>query len=283
MSDFSQYGSPCEEWTRLKATLPPPPEQTQEELKKATNQWREDASRTAIESLSSKVTMHDHPISVRDGKTIEARSYISNSSDPAAKLPIYIHYHGGGFFFGTLGSEDALCARIAIDVPVVVVNVNYRHSPEFKYPTAWHASEDAFHWVHEDANAIGGDKQQIVIGGISAGGQLAAALAQILYHEQAPSRSSVVSQVLMIPCLVHEDCYDSQLRRMKNRSISSYIENQFAPILPVTRIRMFNGLLHVTAPNPEDRRLNPGKTRLEMKWSICLLRLSVFAIGPTER
>lgn len=46
--------------------------------------------------------------------TIEARIYRPSSKPASQKLPIYVHFHGGGFFFGTLGSEDATCSRLAI-------------------------------------------------------------------------------------------------------------------------------------------------------------------------
>lgn len=263
MCDFSEYGGPSEEWTTLEGTLPPVPELTRDELKRVTNRGRENVAQEEMKLLSPKSSLQNHSIRSRDGTTLEARSYRLSSIDSTKKLPIYIHFHGGGFFFGTLSSEDATCSRIAIDVEVVVINVNYRHTPEFTYPIAWEDSEDALNWVYDNADDFGGDKTQIVVGGTSAGGLLTAALMQTIQRQHSPVRSSIKGQVLMIPIVVHEDCYESHLAQMKDPGISSYPENEFAPILPLTRLRMFNKLLFQGIPDPEDRRMNPGNATPE--------------------
>ena len=97
-----------------------------------------------------------------------------------------------------------------------------------------------------------------MIGGVSAGGQLAAALAQTKKRENAASYQSLKGQVLMIPCLVHPDCYEPMLKQMKSPEVSSYKENEFAPILPMTRFKMFTTLLYERTPSLDDRRANPG-------------------------
>ena len=98
------------------------------------------------------------------------------SASPTEILPIYMHFHGGGFLFGTLSSEDAICSRLAVNTHVVVINVNYRHTPEYTYPAAWNDAEDAFVWVCENIARLNGDPDKIVVGGISAGAWLAASL-----------------------------------------------------------------------------------------------------------
>ena len=258
MADFSHYAGPSEEWTALEATLPAAPDLSPEALKVVTNNGREDVAREEMKLLSSKVHLKDHSIPARDGQELEARSYRSSSVDQTTSLPIYIHFHGGGFFFGTLSSEDATCSRIAIDVECVVINVNYRHSPDHVHPTPYYDSEDGIKWIHSHASAFGGDSSRIVVGGISAGGMLTAALMQTLKREQSPVLSSVKGQVLMIPAVVYEDCYHPYLRQLKDPNLSSYKENEFAPILPLTRLRFFNKMLFPTSPDPADRRANPG-------------------------
>ena len=69
---------------------------------------------------------------------------------------------------------------------------------------------------------------------------------------------AVRGQVLMIPCLVNLDCYDSHLEKMKDKTVSSYQQNKDAPILSVSRIRQFISLLQIGKSNPKDLRLNPG-------------------------
>lgn len=263
MCDFSKYGGKSAEWQQLEAMLPPIPEMTLEALQSTTNQTREAASSKAMESLSSQVVMQDYSIPMRDGDTIKARTYRPSSASKDEKLPIYIHYHGGGFFFGTLDSENATCASIAADVKVLVVNVNYRHTPSYPYPTPYDDSEDAADWVYENAADLGGDHSRIVIGGISAGGALSVSLAQTLKRRSSVGKTSILGQVLMIPLVVYEDCREPLFRRLKDPDKSSYQENEFAPILPLTRMRMFNGLLHHKPPSADDRRLNPGLAPLD--------------------
>jgi len=256
--DFSEYSGTNAEFEALWATIPAPPDLPVEQLKQHVNKTREDASQAEMESLAPAIVMKDHEIPARDGHAIEARSYRPVSVPAEQGLPIYIHFHGGGFVFGSLNSEDASCSRITLDTGVVVLNVNYRHTPEWKYPTAWHDAEDAFEWAYANAKEFGGDASQIVVGGISAGGTLSAALAQTKKRENAPSFRSLKGQVLMIPCTVHQDLYDHVLGQMKSPEISSYTVNEKAPILPLTRLRQFNDLAFPVKPDPADRKANVG-------------------------
>ncbi|KAK3700471.1 hypothetical protein LTR37_015975 [Vermiconidia calcicola] len=259
MCDFSGYGGPSEEWIAVEKSLPPAPKLTQEELKNATNKWREKAAEEEMETLSSTVSIEDHTIAARDGTSLEARSYRPSSVNASQSLPIYLHFHGGGFFFGTLRSEDSICSRIAVDVEVVVINVNYRHTPEHTYPTPWNDSEDTLGWILSHADEFGGDKTQIVVGGISAGAMLTAALMQTMQREHPDVISNnIKGQVLMVPPVLHEDCYDKYLQQLQDASVASYVENASAPILPLPRWRMFNELLYKAKPDFEDRRANPG-------------------------
>jgi acetyl esterase/lipase len=175
-----------------------------------------------------------------------------------------MHFHGGGFVFGTLASEDAICARIAVSVGVVVVNVNYRHAPEFTYPTAWNDAQDAFVWLHGHLDEVNGDGQKVVLGGISAGSRLVSSLVLEKHLGRvAAGCPDAIGQVLMIPSLVHADCYEPQLKKMKDRSISSYAENENAPILPMSKIMFFEGLLGVDNADDADTKFNPGNATPE--------------------
>jgi len=212
------------------------------------------------------VSISHHAVPTRDGTTIEATVYRPASVRLTQRLPIYISLHGGGFLFGTSRSEDAACSRVVVNLSptlaVVVVNINYRHTPEHRYPRAWNDVEDAFDWVHRNLDAIGGDGDQVVVGGISAGGQLAASLVLQQHLGKlgggASARPRIKGQVLTIPCLVSVDCYEGMLGRMASPDVSSVKENEFAPVLPLSRMRMFTDLLQIERQDAEDRRLNPG-------------------------
>lgn len=257
MCDFSEYGGLTQQFLDLQEKQPVPPKQSLQELKTATNNGREKVALEEMKSLASQIVMQDYQIPARDGYTLEARSYRSRSAPEDIKLPLYIHFHGGGFVFGTLSSEDASCARIALNAAVTVLNVNYRHTPEYFYPTAWNDSEDALEWAYTNANALASNSQQIIIGGVSAGAWLTASLMQEKHLNRTPSSDSVLGQVLMIPCLVHHDNYEGHLERLKSKEVSSYVQNENAPILPKARLDLFNSLLFPDRVPPE-RRANPG-------------------------
>lgn len=259
MADFSEYGVPSAEWEAIAATLPPPAKTLSlEGLREPTNATREESARTQMVSLISEVTLADHTITTRDNYALEARTYRPTKATSEESLPIYIHFHGGGFYFGTLSSEDAICSRIAINTGVVVLNVNYRHAPEHPYPVAWNDSEDALNWAAQHSETFKGDKTRIIVGGISAGGWLSAALTLTNLRRDQANKVNIIGQVLMIPATVFYDCRESQLKLLKDPGVSSYMQNEFAPILSLERIKQFNGLLHITHPDPDDIRLNPG-------------------------
>lgn len=207
--------------------------------------------------LSAHVHTADYSIPTRDGSTIEARSYRSIKTDKSEKLPVYLYFHGGGFIFGTLGSEDAACANTAIKTGVIVLNLNYRHTPQHTFPTAWHDAEDALAWLHKNIETVGGDPTKIVTGGISAGGQLAASLTL----EQHLKKSDVTKdlpplagQVLIIPCVAEPSTYDQGPG--KKLKVSSYVENENAPILPKKTVEFFTGLLKAKSEGLKDTKLN---------------------------
>ncbi|KAJ5275279.1 hypothetical protein N7497_005892 [Penicillium chrysogenum] len=236
MCDFSKYGIPSDEWLQVEATLPAAEEQSLSGLKRTANEGREVVARKAMAEFSKQVFMHDQTICARDGYKLEARSYRPMSASPTEILPIYMHFHGGGFLFGTLSSEDAICSRLAVNTHVVVINVNYRHTPEYTYPAAWNDAEDAFVWVCENIARLNGDPDKIVVGGISAGAWLAASLTVEI---KAPSLANTTHP-------------------WPDPSLSSYSQNENAPILNMRRKQLFNGLLQVENPDPTDKRLNPG-------------------------
>ncbi len=62
----------------------------------------------------------------------------------------------------------------------------------------------------------------------------------------------------MIPPLVHRDSSEPYIKQMKSPDVWSWKENEFAPILPVSRIDFYNSMLFPESPQSDDRRANPG-------------------------
>lgn len=226
-------------------------------LRTAVNNEREARAAEAMQLFAPHVHVKDYSIPTRDGSTIEARTYRSVKKDDGEKLPVYLYFHGGGFIFGTLAAEDPLCAQTAINTGAVVLNVNYRHTPEHTFPTAWYDSQDAFVWLHKNIDQIGGDPSKVVVGGISAGGQLAASLAleqHLGKAEVLKGLPTLAGQILIIPCLASPSTYDQGPG--KKLKVSSYIENENAPILPKRVVEFFMALLKTGTPDLKDTKLN---------------------------
>jgi acetyl esterase/lipase len=176
---------------------------------------------------------------------LPVRVYRSNEIESTTRFPVYIFFHGGGYMFGTVSSEDATCSRIAAAVRIVVVHVCYRHTPQFKYPKPYHDAWDAFEWVVQHVGELGGDGSKMIAGGISSGGGLAASIVLKDHIKRMSdggiSPRRILGQILMIPSLIPPDTYPFYL--LASTEISSYQQNISSPILPTYQRDMFHAYL----------------------------------------
>lgn len=266
MCDFSEYGTPSIKWLTQARNVPSFSPQCESivEWRCLFNTQREATTAEEFKPLEPHVRTKDYSVPTRDGSSIEVRSYRPANVDETKVLPVYMHLHGGGFLFGTLATEDAICARISINAQVVVLSVNFRHTPEAGYPTAWNDTGDAFEWLHDHIDELGGDAHRVVLGGISSGGQLAAAFVLKKHLGKASvARPAIAGQILQIPCLAIMDCYEPQRKKIKSSSASSYEQNKLAPLMPLSVCRFFTDLLKIENPQEDDIELNPGNAKPE--------------------
>jgi acetyl esterase len=94
--------------------------------------------------------------------------------------PGLVWFHGGGFVLGSIESHDGLCSALAAHAGVVVVSIDYRLAPEHRFPAGVQDAIAATRWVLEHCDEIGVDARAVAVGGDSAGGNLAAVVAQSL-------------------------------------------------------------------------------------------------------
>lgn len=110
------------------------------------------------------------------GGPIGARLYTPpDLCDPA---PLLIFFHGGGFVYCDLDTHDSMCRSIATGGQCMVASIDYRLAPEYAFPAASDDALAATQWLIVNAAALDVDPNRIVIGGDSAGGNLAAGVAQ---------------------------------------------------------------------------------------------------------
>jgi acetyl esterase/lipase len=112
---------------------------------------------------------------------IPARHYRPAAAKPT---PLLVFYHGGGWTIGDLDTHDALCRLTCRDADVHVLSVDYRLAPEHPAPAAVDDAYAAFKWACEHAEELGAVPDKIVVGGDSAGGNLATVVSQLARDDE---------------------------------------------------------------------------------------------------
>jgi acetyl esterase len=159
------------------------PEQARENMRART---------AALGPVQEVAAVEDRKIAV-DGGAITVRVYRPRGTGPFGAL---VFLHGGGWVIGDLETHDGICRAMTNAAGCVVASVDYRLAPESKYPVAVHDAYAALAWVSANASALGVDPRRIAVGGDSAGGNLAAAIALMARDRGGPA---VVFQVLLYP------------------------------------------------------------------------------------
>jgi acetyl esterase len=111
--------------------------------------------------------------------------------------PGLVFFHGGGWVIGNLDTHDVACRTLAQQGELIVISVDYRLSPEHKFPAAVDDSIAATEWIANNATALGIDASRLMVGGDSAGGNLAAVVA--IHARDAGHEPRLAGQVLIYP------------------------------------------------------------------------------------
>lgn len=164
-----------------------------------------DASfRSGLESFRpAGLEVHDAAVSV-GGRVVPIRVYASDGRNTDTAAIMWIH--GGGWAIGDLDTDDARCARLAHDARTTVVSVDYRLAPEHPYPAALEDCHAALTWVLRHAGDLGIAQDRVVVGGASAGANLAVALSQLARDR---AEDSIAFLFLLVPVLDDRASADS--------------------------------------------------------------------------
>ena len=125
------------------------------------------------------------------------RVLVFTPAQHAAPRPAVLWIHGGGYVVGTPEFESSGTARLVSDLGVVAVSPDYRLAPEHPFPAGLDDCMEALRWMLSNADDLGIDPTRVAVVGASAGGGLAAAVAQRCHDEGISLRA----QVLVYPML----------------------------------------------------------------------------------
>jgi acetyl esterase/lipase len=171
------------------------------------------------------------------------------ADDGPVALPVTMFFHGGGFALGDLDTHDATARQHAVGGRTVVVSVDYRLAPEHPYPAAVEDAWAATRWVADNAHRFGADGSRLAVAGDSAGGNLAAVVAQLDRDSvRSADGPAVAFQLLWYPST------------MWDTSLPSFAENADAPVLDNTALEAFTRWYagHVDPSDPP-AGLAPGR------------------------
>lgn len=129
-----------------------------------------------------------------DGYKVPVRMY--KRENAGSGLPVFVYYHGGGFFGGSPDVVEQMCKVVVQNLDCIAFNIDYRLCPEHCYPQPFDDCFLATKWIYDNASSFGGDKNKIAVSGDSAGGNLAAA---ITMKDRTEGYNMVKMQALIYP------------------------------------------------------------------------------------
>lgn len=229
----------------LNSIEPPPPPKDEAELLDRVRAQIGMVQEPVNESLA--VASVENVILEWDGLKISARAY-KPLNQPVALM---VYLHGGGFCAGNLDTHDGLMRRYCGNGSIVVVNVDYRLAPENPFPAGVDDALAATLWAQQNAANYGLRSDQVLIGGDSAGGNLAAVTAQ------SHSRMAVEGKALA-PLAGHIMIFPGV--DMRYGAIDTYpsrTDNAVGYLLTLEMMQIFSHFYSQSGAIPEDVRVSP--------------------------
>ncbi len=133
-------------------------------------------ARAGMEMMTAPSTVELHEIREVNADGVAGRLYRPNDRKD---LGLLVFYHGGGWVLGSVNTHDDVCRKLALAMGHAVLSVDYRLAPEFAFPEPLNDCIVALRWAHANAAELGIDATRIAVGGDSAGGNLAAVVANL--------------------------------------------------------------------------------------------------------
>lgn len=110
----------------------------------------------------------EHYVPTRHGDILIRAYYPAQRRMPGA----FVYIHGGGFVLLSIDSHDRIMREYAHRAGIVVIGIQYTRAPEAKFPQPLEECVDVVRWVRDNHEVLNIDKQEIFLGGDSAGANL---------------------------------------------------------------------------------------------------------------
>ena len=164
---------------------------------------RLDAMRIFLKKLDAKVYNGDHEVPIR--LYFPTEESMKDESAKKHPVPVMLFFHGGGWVTESVENYDRVCARMAQSTGHIVVSVEYRLAPEYRFPTALLDCYAAARALYTGLLPLSVSADQITVTGDSAGGNLAAAVALMARDR---GEFTIKRQILIYPAL--NNCYTEE-------------------------------------------------------------------------
>lgn len=205
--------------------------------------WDSETVRAIVDGLRAAPISGPAPFPVVEVRNLSVADTPVRLYRPAADevLPLVVFFHGGGWVFGDLDTQDFACRAMSNAGRALVVSVDYGLAPEHPFPEPLHQSIRVVRELITVAASLGADPNRLILAGASSGGNLAAAVA---LDAAAEGWARLRGQILVYPPL------DATTRS------PSFDDNASGYNLSAREMRFYWHLYRGDA-DPRDPRLSP--------------------------
>ena len=185
-------------------------------------------SRSAFQRKAKKKCLVIRNVSYLPDDSYAHQLDIYRPRNIARPRPVIMYIHGGGFSMCSKDTHQGVAFAYA-DNGYIVVNVNYRLSPKYRYPAALEDIGHAWQWILKNAEQYGGDPERIIVAGESAGGNLTLALAAACCYPITDPVAEFIRDAGSVPKSIMVLCGMLQV------SDPFHLKNVCPPINPISR------------------------------------------------
>lgn len=199
--------------------LPPQEARRQPSIKDAVNAL---LSRNGVYVPPPPITLAQSTVPGFGGATL--RTLVVTPRNQTGPLPVIVFYHGGGWVIANPDVYERSAVQLALKTGAIVVSVEYRKGPEFKFPTAHLDAYEAYKWIRQNAASLGGDVNKVAVAGESAGGNLSVNVCLYARNEGFPMP---VHQLLVYPVANNDLNTESYIRYQDAKPLSRPLVEYF--------------------------------------------------------